>query len=301
MMMRVPFRSPPRLPPLADDMARWLAPFLIALMVYVAGLAGIGLILVDQTLRAAQDALAGRLTVQLPAETSAARLQTVLAVLRQTQGIRSVRLLSPEETGRLLEPWLGSPVSVKELPVPRLIDAEFDRAAAIDMAKLGTQLASVVSDIRIDDYGPVIGGLHTRARPLQALFGAAIGAALLLVAALAVVATGAALASRRADIELLHLVGADDRQLARAYAVRSLVYGLVGGGIAVAAILATVAALGDSLGSAGSLLRLTAPARGIGLGDWRLWAVLAIMTAAAGIFATAGAQATVRRRLAQLP
>ena len=118
---------------------------------------------------------------------------------------------------------------------------------------------------------------------------------------LAVFATGAALASRRTDIELLHLVGADDRQLARPYAACSLGYGLVGGGIAAAAILATVSALGDTLGGTGSLLRLAAPAQGIGPGDWRLWAVLAIMTAAAGIFAAASAQATVRRRLAQLP
>src|SRR5689334_1222557 len=112
--MRVPFRSPPRIPPLAGDLARWFAPFLVALMVYVASLAGIGLILVDQTLRASQNALAGRLTVLVPADASAARLQTILAVLRQTPAIRSVHLLSPEETGRLLEPWLGSPVSVEE-------------------------------------------------------------------------------------------------------------------------------------------------------------------------------------------
>ena len=164
---------------------------------------------------------------------------------------------------------------------------------------LGTQLAAVVPEIRIDDYSPVVGGLHARARPLQALLGAAIGAALLLVAASAVFATGAALASRRTDIELLHLVGADDRQIARPYAARSLVHGLVGGGIAAAAILATVAALGDALADrcCASPLR----PEGIGLGDWRLWAVLAMMTAAAGILAAAGARATVRRRLARLP
>jgi cell division protein FtsX len=131
--------------------------------------------------------------------------------------------------------------------------------------------------------------------------GAAIGASLLLVAALAAFATGAALASRRTDIELLYLLGTNDRQLARPYAARSLVHGLIGGAVAAAAILATVAALGDSLGGASSLLRPAAPSDGIGLGDWRLWSVLAIMIAAAGIFALIGAQATVRRRLAQLP
>jgi cell division transport system permease protein len=300
-MIRVPFRAAPRVRPLAGDAASWFAPWLIALMIYVASLAGIGLILVDETLRASENLLSGRMTVQVPADASAARVETILAVLRQTPGIRSVHLLTASETGQLLESWFGSPVSLEELPVPRLIDVGLDPAAAIDMAKLRTQLGSIISEIRLDDYGPVVGGLRARARPVQALLGAAIGGALLLVSAWAVFTTDAALAARRSDVELLHLIGADDRQIARPYAVRSLVYGLIGGGIAAAAILATVAALGSSFGGTGQLIRLAAPAEGIGLGDWRLWVVLAVMTAVAGISAAAGARATVRWRLARLP
>ena len=192
-------------------------------MVYIAGLAGIGLILIDETLRASENLLSGRLTIQVPADASAARIETILAVLRQSSGIRSVHLLTPSETSRLLESWLGSPVPLEELPVPRLIDVGLDPAAPIDMAKLGTQLGAVVPEIRLDDYRPVVGGLRARTWPVQALLGAVIGGALLLVAALAAFATGAALAARRSDIELLHLLGADDRQIAQPYAARSLV------------------------------------------------------------------------------
>jgi cell division transport system permease protein len=296
-MIRVPFRSAPRLPPLAGDAARWLGPWLVAPMIYVASLAGLGLILVDGTLRASENLLSGRLTVQVPAEASAARIETVLAVLRQTPGIRSARLLTASETSQLLEPWLGSPVSLEELPVPRLIDAGLDPAAPVDMARLGQQLASVVPGIRLDDYRPVADGLRVRARPLQALLGAAIGGALLLIAAVAAFATSAALAARRSDIELLRLIGADDRRIARPYAARALVQGLIGGIIAAAAILATVAVLDGS----SQLIRLAAPAGGIGPGDWRLWAVLAAMILAAGVLASASARATVRRRLARMP
>jgi cell division transport system permease protein len=296
-MIRVPFRAAPRVPSLAGDAASRFAPWLVALMVYVASLAGIGLVLVDETLRASENLLSGRLTVQVPAGASAARMETILAVLRQTPGIGSVHLLTSSETSRLLEPWLGSPVSLEELPVPRLIDVGLNPAAAIDMAKLRTQLASIVPEIRLDDYSPVVGGLRAGARPVQALLGAAIAGALLLVAALAVFATDAAIAARRSEVELLHMLGADDRQIARPYAARSLIYGLIGGGIAAAATLATVAALGDT----GQLLRLAAPAEGIRLSDWRLWVVLVVMIAAAGTVAAAGAWATVRRRLAHLP
>jgi cell division transport system permease protein len=291
----------PRLPPLAGEGAGWVAPWLIALLVYVGSLAGIGLLLVGGTLRASENLLSGRLTVQVPAEASAARIETILAVLRQTPGIRSVHLLSPAETSRLLEPWLGSPVPLEELPVPRLIDAARDPGPAVYMAKLRAQLASIVPDIRLDDYGSIASGLRAGALPVQAVLGAAIAGSLLLVAALAAFATNAALAARRSDIELLHLIGADDRQIARPFEVRSLAYGLIGGGIAAAATLATVAALDSASGGAGRLIRLAAPAEGIGLGDWRLWLGLAAAPLAVAILAAASAGASVRRRLARLP
>lgn len=295
-MIRLPFRSAPRVPPLARDPARWFAPWLVALMVYVASLAGTGLILLDETLRAAETLLSARLTVQIPADASPAQIETILAALRQTQGVRSVHLLTPSEMGRLLESWLGSPVPLQELPVPRLIDAAID-PATIDAVMLAKQLASVAPDIRLDDYRPVAGGLRAGARPVQALLGAAIAGALLLVAALTVFATNAALAARRSDIEQLNLIGADDRQIARRYAVRWLIRGLGGGGIAAAAMVVTVAALGNL----GPLIRLAAPIRGIGPGDWRLWAILAVAILAASLIAAASARATVRWRLARTP
>src|SRR5919107_6073944 len=70
-MIRIPFRSASRVPPLPAAAASWFAPWLVALMVYLASLAGIGLILIDETLRVSENLLADRLTVQVPAEASA--------------------------------------------------------------------------------------------------------------------------------------------------------------------------------------------------------------------------------------
>ena len=296
-MIQLPFASMARLPPFAGDTASWIAPWLVALMVYIAGLAGIGLILIDETLRASENLLSGRLTIQVPANASAARIETILAVLRQTSGIRSVHLLTSSETSRLLESWLGSPVPLEELPVPRLIDVEIDPAARStcqsSQRSWEPSCPKSVSTITVRS----VGGLRTRAWPVQALLGAVIGGALLLVATSAAFATGAAFAARRSDIELLHLLGADDRQIAQPYTARSLVRALIGCGIAAAATLATVAALGGAL----PLIRLAAPAGGNRSGDWRLWTVLAAITIAAGILAAASARTTVRRRLARLP
>ena len=295
-MIRLPFRSAPRLLPLGRDDARHVAPWLAGLMVYVASAAGIGLILVDDRRRADDELLARTLTVQVPAEASPARLQTVVAVLRQVRGVRSVQLLTPEATGRLLEPWLGAPVPGEQLPVPRLIDVAVERGDTVDMATLRQQVAAVVPEVRVDDNRPFLRDLHVRAGSLQALLGASIGATLLLMALLAVFTTAAALTARRTEIELLHLLGAADRDIAMPCAMRSLRHGLIGGGIGAAALFAALAVLGD-----GGLLRLEAPRAALGWADWRPWAVLAITTGAFGIVAAASAWATVLRRLARLP
>jgi cell division transport system permease protein len=266
-------------------------------MVYLAILAGLGLVIVDEMLRKSDNLLAAGLTVQVPAEASEARIQTVLAVLRQTPGIGSVHLMTAAETGRLLEPWLGSPVPVEELPVPRLIEVGVGRGAAVDLTRLKEQLTAVVPEIRVDDYIPATDRLRAGARPLQALLGAAIAGSLLLIMVLAVFTTRAALAARGSDIELLHLLGAGDREIAHGYAARSLRHGLIGGGIGAAAAIATLAALHGS----GQVIRPAAPVEAVGFGDWRLWVDIAAMAAAAGIVAAASARATVLRRLARMP
>jgi cell division transport system permease protein len=295
-MIRTALRSAPPGVMIGRDDALRFVPWLIALMVYVATLASIGLLVLEDGVRAAENLLASRLTVQVPADASAARVQTVLAVLRQTSGARSAQLLTPAETSRLLQPWLGSAAAYEGLPVPRVIDVRIDPGAVIDIAKLKQQLAGVVPEVRLDDHRAYLAARRGAAHPLQGLLGGAIGAALLLVSLSAGFATGAALTARRSDIELLHLLGAADRDIARPYARRSLLHALTGAGIGALAVLATIAVLDRGLP-----IRPGAEEATIGFGDWRLWAVLVSVTMAAGVIAATSAWATVLRRLARLP
>ena len=297
--------------PLGPDEAARFVPWVVALMVYLAALGGVGLIALDDTLRASEQVLATTLTLQVPAETSNARLETVLAVLRQTAGIESVHLLEPAETARLLEPWLGPAVPLDALPVPRLIDLRTDPTRGIDVAALRTQLAAVVPDARLDDQLPWPKGMRAAARRIEGILVGGIAVALLLVAASAVFAVRTALMADRSAARLLHALGAADSAIARRFAVRSLRLGLVGGGIGAVAALLTIVVLGD----AGSLVQPPVPPRatgaaggtaasGIGangIGDWRLWVILGGAVLGAGLIAMASAWATVRRRLAGMP
>jgi len=268
----------------------------MALLVYVAGLGGVGLLVIDDTLRASEHTLAVTLTLQVPAEASNARIETVLALLRQTPGVVSVHLLDPAETARLLEPWLGS-VPLDDLPVPRLIDLRVDPNGKMDLAELRQKLASVVPDARLDDHRQWPQGVHAAVRRIEGILAAGVTIALLLIAVSAAVAARTALMTDRSVVELLHLLGAGDGDIAGAFAVRSVRLGLSGGGVGAVAALLTILALSG----AGSIVQLPAPIASTGAADWRVWGLLAAIVPAAGLIAMASAWVAVRRPLAAMP
>ena len=282
--------------PLGSGQSGRLLSCVVALLVYLAGLGAVGLIVLDDTLRASERALATTMTLQVPAEASNARLETVLALLRQTRGIVSVHVLEPAETARLLEPWLG-PVPLNELPVPRLVDLRIDPNGVPDLAALQRQLASVVPDARLDDHRRSPQGMHAAARRIEGLLVASVIVASLLIALSAMFAVGAALIVDRSAIKLLHVLGAADSDIARGCAVRSLRLGLLGGVIGAVAALITILALNG----AGAILQLPAPIAINGLGDWRVWGILTGVVPVAGLIAMASAWAAVRHRLAGMP
>jgi cell division transport system permease protein len=283
--------------PLRRDEALRLLPWVFALLTYVAGLCGFGLIVLHGSVRAAEGSLATTMTLQVPAETSNARLETVLALLRQTKGMLSAQLLEPAETAKLLEPWLGPKVPLAALPVPRLIDLRVDPAGRPDLAALQHQLASVVPEAQLDDHRPWLDGMRSAARWIETVLAAAVAVALMLIATSSVFAVRAGLMIDRSAVEVLHLLGAADAEIARQFATRCLQLGLLGGAIGAAAMLLTVFALGG----AGSVLQLPTPSTVKGIADWRFWLVLTAVVVTAGLIAMASAWLTVRRWLARMP
>jgi len=277
-----------------DQFGRFIR-WVVALLVFIAGLGGMGLVELHHRLRASEHALAAA-TLQVPADVSDARLATVMALLRQTPGVQSVHLVDPAETARLLEPWLGPAVPLDELPVPRLIDLRIDPDGGTDMAALRRQLATVAPNSRLDDHLPWPQGMRAAARRVESILAASTAAALVLIAVSVAFSVRANLVADRSVAQLLHLLGAGDGDIARWFAIRSLRVGLEGG--VIGAIAAFVAIL--ALSGAGSLVQLPAPGVSHGVADWRVWAVLGGTVAVAGLIAMASARGAVRRWLARM-
>jgi cell division transport system permease protein len=263
----------------------------LALIAYLGTLGGLMLVLLGDDLRAWNRSLNDSLTLQIPAETSAARIETSLALLRQTPGIAELRLLDQAETARLLEPWLGPAAAPETLPIPRLIDIRTEPGAAVDLPDLRQKLAAITPGAQLEDHRPAL-AIHRRAATRLAIL-IALGVAALAAFALVLSAatTKLRLLLHRGAIELLHLIGAADADLAWPVQVAALRQGFVGAAIGAAAALLTLLVIGH-------LMPLDAVPSA---GDWRLWGVALAVIVLAGAGAMSAARLAVLRQLARMP
>jgi cell division transport system permease protein len=244
-------------------------PWVIAIMMFLtvlAAAAGLGLAGAASRL---DDQIGGRVTIQIvvanPAQ-RAAEAQAAAAAIEDLPGVLAVRLVPDAEIHALLEPWLGGGLEA-ELPVPALIDVDLSPEGHRGLDGLRQAVAAVSPAARIDDNGQWLA-------PLASLIGAlkwlSAGLVLLMVAATAatvVLAARAALDTHRGTIEVLHLMGATDVQVARLFQRRIALDALFGGLVGFILAALVLIGLGERVSALGSELlgsaRVPAPAWGI--------------------------------------
>ncbi|MGC1609293.1 MAG: ABC transporter permease, partial [Pseudolabrys sp.] len=160
-----------------------------------------------------------------------ATVDKAVAAARDYPGIAEVQPFSKEESTKLLEPWLGSGLSLDELPVPRLIVLKIAPGAAPDFAQLKRVLSDQAPGAVLDDHRGWMDRMRTMARTAV---GASIGILILMFIAtmLSVTfATRGAMATNKSVIEVLHFVGAKNGFIAQHFQQHFLVLGLQGGAI----------------------------------------------------------------------
>jgi cell division transport system permease protein len=220
-----------------------------------------------------------------------------LGALRQTKGVVSALVLGPDETAKLLEPWLGASAPIADLPLPRLIDVQIDPHATIDYPTLRQQLTSIIPGAQLDDDRGWLTGVRAFALRIEEVITTGVVVVMALIVTIIIFTARIGLALHRSIIELLHLLGAQDAYIARQFQVHALSLGLRGGVIGGAAAALTVVVLGP----AGHLLQLTLPIGIYGIFDWRLWLLLLAVCVAAGGVAMVTARITVLRQLSRMP
>jgi len=259
----------------------WIMAIMLFLTVLAAAL-GLG------TLSAAKlldRQLAGRLTVQIvePAERARADQAAIaLTTLRRLPEVTRASEVDRAELAALLRPWLGPDGADPDLPVPAMIDVDLATGSDTAVARVKAAVRAVAPAARVDRHeswmSPVSNFMNMvtwLAAGLVVLIAAATGAVVILAAR-------AGLETHRDTIEVLHMLGSTDIQVARLFQRRIALDTLVGGALGTAFAAGMVVLVGFQLATLGSdlLTGLQLSAR-----DWILLTMLPIAFALLATYA----------------
>ncbi|MDB5657056.1 MAG: hypothetical protein JWQ94_4669 [Tardiphaga sp.] len=214
----------------------------VAIMTFLASLTTGAVLLVSASASEWQSEVASEITVQVKPIAARDLERDTLAVVdavRAQPGIVEVRPYTKAESAALLEPWLGSGLSLDDLPVPRVIVARVVPGTALDIAGLRARVTQLAPNASVDDHRAWIERMRSMTGA-TVLAGIGILALVIMATIISVsFATRGAMAANRPIVEVLHFVGATDRFIAnrffRHFLRLGLQGGLIGGGVAMLA------------------------------------------------------------------
>jgi cell division transport system permease protein len=204
----------------------------VAIMTFLASITTGTVLLVSASAAEWQSEVASEITVQVrpqPGRDLERDVGAAAEVMRTQPGIVQVKPFSKDESAKLLEPWLGSGLSIDQLPVPRVVVARVQPGSTLDLAALRSRITQAAPSASVDDHRAWI-------ERMRSMTGATVFAgigilALVIVATIISVsfATRGAMAANRPIVEVLHFVGAGDRYIANHFLRHFLRLGLEGG------------------------------------------------------------------------
>jgi cell division transport system permease protein len=204
----------------------------VAIMTFLASITTGTVLLVSASAAEWQSEVSSEITVQVRPVAGRDLDQDAAAAaeaMRTQANIVQVKPFTKDESAKLLEPWLGTGLSIDQLPVPRVIVARVQPGAVLDLAALRGRVVQVAPSASVDDHRAWI-------ERMRSMTGATVfaGIAILaLVIAATIIsvsfATRGAMAANRPIVEVLHFVGAGDTYIANRFLRHFLRLGLEGG------------------------------------------------------------------------
>lgn len=276
-------------------------PWVIAIMVALTAIALAAGLALGNAVSAARAEIAGGVTVQViepRSEVRAREAARAVEAIKTMPGVAGLRLVPQEELDALIEPWLGTGITTATgaaIPVPALIDVRLKGPATpAQLEAIARRVMPLAPSARIDAQSNWLRPVFDAMVSLQWLSIALVALLAMALASAVLLAARSALGANRDTIEIVHLLGGTDAQVARVFQ-RSIGYDAAGGG-AVGLILALVVILALARRFAGL---------GAGLVDngalvWSDWLLLALVPILATMLAMLTARLTVLHALRQM-
>jgi cell division transport system permease protein len=223
----------------------------IAIMTFLAALTVGAVVLIGAAASEWQSAVAREVTIQVrpvPGRDIDQDVAMAAEMAGAAAGVADVRPYTREESARLLEPWLGTGLSLDDLPVPRLIVVRLAAGPFPDLDTLRKRLAEQIPGASLDDHRGWIDHMRAMARTAVAAGLGVLGLVFAATMLSVTFATRGAMSINRPIVEVLHFVGAQDRFIAAEFQRHFLLLGFkgsaIGGGAAIVAF-ALAAAIGN--------------------------------------------------------
>ncbi|MEQ1687844.1 MAG: FtsX-like permease family protein [Sphingopyxis sp.] len=195
--------------------------------------------------------IAGRATIQIVDADPLVRRDNVRAirdVLRDASFVSAVRTVPERELQAMASQWLGEGVLETGMPLPALIDVDLvESNSAAGIVRLRETIANVTPTARVIAHADWLGPVAALMRSVGWIALAAAAALIGMAAMVAVLAARSALNSQRATIDVLHLIGATDVQVARMFQRQIARDTMIGAGVGGLAGLALIIFLGWQL------------------------------------------------------
>lgn len=266
--------------------------WIMAIMLFLTVLAGaLGLGMFAATAQLDRE-LSGRLTVQIVEPVASLRdsqAAAMVATLAKTPGVARAREVDRAHLAELLRPWLGDAGLDPELPMPAMIDVALVPGG--DVAAIEQAARRIAPGARVDRHAQWLSPVRSFMTTMSWL---AAGLVLLIAGATAAVvllAARAGLDTHRDTIDVLHMLGSTDIQIARLFQRRIAFDTLLGGLAGTAAALVLVWFLQVRLSAVGSEML-----GGVAL-QQRDWFLLLLLPIGFALVATVAARVAVLRAL----
>jgi cell division transport system permease protein len=264
-------------------------PWVIAIMVALTVMAAGGGLALRNVVVNARGEIAGGLTVQIvegaPAERKR-QAEVAMSLLTNRDDVAELRRVPEAELNALIAPWLGEDAGAEDdaLPVPVLIDMRLKGAVTERrLVQLRRELLAAAPSARIDAQASWLTPVFDAINSLLLL---AIGLIVLLAltsAAAVWLAVRSALGSNRDTIEIVHLLGGTDGQIARIFQRSIGADAAIGGTVGFLLGAAAIYVLGGQFAELDSGMVAGGGLRPI---DWALLAAIPVVGVVLALFTT---------------
>ena len=209
-----------------------------------------GVLSINAMLQNWNDSILGSLTVQIMPSTNInpdkavaetlAHQNKALDVLRNLDYIEKAQPLTDKQLEKLIQPWLGDGIEIKDLPVPRIIDVKIKKGADVDFMDLAYKLAQATPMASVDNHKLWLNKLIQFADGIKILALSVLALVVMITSGAIFYTTQTSLGLHKYTIEILHLMGAKDTYVAQQYAKRSAVLAFQGGIIGLLIAVPTI-------------------------------------------------------------